>query len=79
MKHLFCGKNTGPVVVDIPDDLIAEGIICTDSSKVLRVQPGQGDVCHDANGKWIPVPGECACTSPKPRTREQWAALFAAN
>lgn len=76
MLKLFCGKNTGPVVVDIPDDLIEDGLVCFDRSKMLSAKDGSS-VCFDENGKWHPVPGECACIPPKPMTREQWRAALA--
>ena len=65
MKRLFCGKNTGPVVVDIPDELIAEGLVCLDRKGTIGVRKGVGIV---------PLPTLCEdkILTPKPMTREQW-------
>ena len=76
MLKLYCCKNTGPIVVNISDEMIASGIVCLDSSKCLRIKSGEGDLCHDENGKWHPVPGECRCF-PKAMTAEQWASALA--
>jgi hypothetical protein len=76
MLKLYCGKNTGPVVVNISDDLLKDNILCFDRTKMLSAKDGQ-NICFDENGKWIPIPGECACIPPKPMTRGQWRAAFA--